>query len=177
LADAGERIARVTGCLREEATAFLLANRTPYFVPLDVKIDDDSGGIVVHIRHRQVSMGDVERMVSLVRIEAFGGFGLGRKARHRWATEVFEFVEHWREDHGSAQWEECWKAFKVKTGIEELSPDWKGVWRLLRAEKLLMDERRRGKPPYKNMRSFRQAYYTERKRRERVARDAENLGD
>lgn len=149
LAEAAREVAKAAGCLKEEATAFLLANDIPFFVPLTAELDD-GGGIEVHIRHPQVSVRDVARAIARVQGRAFAGSGLAPKPRHGWGTKVFEFVEMWREEFGKPDWEDCWEAFlEVQTE----------------------------KPPYKKMRGFRQAYYDERRRRERVRREAEQLGE
>lgn len=149
LASAARSVAKATGCLKEEATAFLLADYTPFFVPFSAVVDEHSGGITLHVRHPQVSVRDVTRALSDLRWEAFGGSGLAPKGRHSWGTVVFEFVELCREEWGSPHWPLCYAAF-------------------LRSQK--------EKPPYRNMRSFRQAYYAEHARRERVRREAERVG-
>jgi hypothetical protein len=149
LASAARSMAKATGCVKEEATAFLLANYTPFFVPFDAGIDEHSGGIALHIRHPQVSGLDVTRALSELRPRAFSGLGLAPKGRHSWGTGVFEFVEIWREVWARPNWPLCYEAF-------------------LEFEK--------EKPPYRNMRGFRQAYYAERARRAWVQREAEQMG-
>ena len=134
--------------LFRHAEKFLLANDTPTYWPLDAEVDA-WGSISLHVRHPQVSMRDVTRALSDLRREAFGGSGLAPKGRHSWGTMVFEFVELCREEWGSPHWPLCYAAF-------------------LKSQK--------EKPPYRNMRSFRQAYYDEHARRKRVRREAEQLG-
>jgi hypothetical protein len=148
LARTARIVAKATGCLKEDATAFLLANDTPTYWPLDAEVDA-LGGISLRVRHPQVSMRDVTRALSDLRREAFGGSGLAAKPRHKRATEVYEWVEYWKKDLGSLDWQKCYEWF--------------------------VENQEQG-PPYRNMRSFRQAYYAEHARRKRVRREAEQLG-
>lgn len=59
LAQAAQKIADETGCLREEAVDYLLGGETPFLPYVDVALDQRYGGYVIIVRDRRIPVNDV----------------------------------------------------------------------------------------------------------------------
>jgi hypothetical protein len=92
LADDAAMVARKTGCRPEEAVAFLLCDRIPYWVPWVAAGWEDDGGLVIRVGIPEVTPKDVSDAYREIRKTYFGPDAGSRRRRLGDAYELVKFI-------------------------------------------------------------------------------------
>jgi len=92
LADDAAMVARKTGCRPEEAVAFLLCDRIPYWVPWVAAGWEDDGGLVIRVGIPEVTPKDVSDAYRDIRRRYFGPDAGSRRRRLGDVYELVKFI-------------------------------------------------------------------------------------